>query len=402
MPKKPDQSKQVSKLRKLAEARLRITKSDVAAMPIKDVQQLVYELQLHQIELDIQNEELKRAHAAHDRYVDLYDYAPTGYLTLNSKGIILKGNLPGCRLLGATRKNLIGQPVTRYIAATDKAAFLRHLRDLLAAGVRQGCDVELARQDSAPAWVRLESVVVPNGERLREKILTAVYDITDRIQQAVVIEKQRKRLDREHILQEREHIGLDLHDGVLQSLFAIGLNLESSTKILLENPSKAPALIEQIIADLNSAMKELRAFIGGIGLDEQLEPDLPSSLHTIATAMGRLYQRTIHVSCVQDAASGISIPQQLGCLYIAKEALSNSFRHSLATDISVSLHQVKNRVRLTVGDNGQGFQLQATAGHGYGLAGMDARARRLGGTLSVRSKPGKGTTVVLELPQTIA
>ena len=137
-------------------------------------------------------------------------------------------------------------------------------------------------------------------------------------------------------------------------------------------------------------------------LDKQLEPDLPGSLQTVASAMGRLYRRTIHVSCVQDAANGIPIPQQLGCLYLAKEALSNSFRHSLATDISVSLHQVKNKVRLTVGDNGQEFQLQTTAGHGYDLAGMEARAHRLGGTLSVRSKPGKGTTVVLDLPQTIA
>lgn len=399
MPKKPDRFTKASRLRKRAEARLRITKSDVAAMPMKDVQQLVHELQVHQIEMDMQNEELRRAQAARDRYLDLYDYSPTGYLTLNSNGMILKGNLPGCRLIGATRTHLIGQPVTRFVNAKDQAAVLRHLRDLLATGVRQGCEVELSRQDGAPVWVRFESIVVPNGEELHQQILTAVWDITEQVQHAVVIEKQRKRLEREHIQQEREQLDLDLHDGVLQSLFAIGLNLEASKASILEAPNRASGVLAQVITDLNSAMKELRTFIGGIGLDEQLEPHLPDSLSTIAASMSRLYDRTVQVTCNQGAAKGMSAAQQLGCLYIAKEALSNSFRHTRATSISLSLQRLKGNLRLTVGDNGQGFQLQDAAGLGFGLASMDARAHRLGGTLSVRSKPGKGTSVIFDLPR---
>jgi PAS domain S-box-containing protein len=388
----------LSKLRRQAKARLRITKRDVAAMPIKDVQQLVCELQLYQIELEMQNEALKQAQAARDRYVDLYDYGPTGYLTLDSKGKILKGNIPASRLLGPTRRDLIGQPVTRFIAAKDQAAVLRHLRDLLATGVRQGCDVALARQDMAQTAVRFESVVVPNGEELRKQILTGVWDITERVQQTVVIEKQRKRLEQQHIQQEREQIGLDLHDGVLQSLFAIGLNLETSKATILERPDKFPVIVDQVIADLNSATKELRAFIGGIGLDDQLEPDLPSSLRIIAESMSRLYGRRIQVACNQGAAQGMSTKQQLGCLYIAKEALSNSLRHTRATSISLSLQRLNGNHRLTVGDNGQGFQLQSAAGLGFGLASMDARAHRLGGTLSVRSQSGKGTSVTLNIP----
>jgi signal transduction histidine kinase len=183
--------------------------------------------------------------------------------------------------------------------------------------------------------------------------------------------------------------------------FAIGLNLDVSKASLLESPNGALAIVGQVIADLNSASKELRAFIDGIGLDEQMESDLPGSLHSIATAMGRLYQPTIQVSCTQGAARGIPIPQQLRCLFIAKEAISNSFCHSLATDIAVSLHRIKNMVRRTVGDNGRDFQLQAAAGLGDGPAGW-RRAHRLGGTLSVRSQLGKGTRVVQDLPQAIA
>lgn len=399
MPKKPDRFTKATGLRNRAEARLRITKHDVAAMPVKDVQRLVHELQIHQIEIEMQNEELRRTQAERNRYLDLYDYAPTGYLTLNSNGMILKGNLSACQLLGATRTHLIGRPVTWFIAAKDRATVLCHLRDLLATGVRQGCEVKLGRLDDAPVWLRLESVIVPNGEELHQQILTGVWDITARVQQAVVIEKQRKRLEREHIQEEREQLGFDLHDGVLQSLFAIGLNLEASKASIVEAPNRASGVLAQVITDLNSAMKELRTFISGIGLDEQLEPDLPGSLSTIAASMSRLYNRTVQVTCTQGAAKGMSTAQQLGCLYIAKEALSNSFRHTQANSISLSLQRLKGNLRLTVGDNGQGFQLQDAAGLGFGLASMDMRAHRLGGTLSVRSKPAKGTTVVLDLPQ---
>lgn len=336
MPKKPDRFTKATGLRNRAEARLRITKHDVAAMPVKDVQRLVYELQIHQIEMEMQNEELRRTQAERNRYLDLYDYAPTGYLTLNSNGMILKGNLSACQLLGATRTHLIGRPVTGFIAAKDRATVLCHLRDLLATGARQGCEVKLARLDDAPVWLRFESVIVPNGEELDQQILTAVWDITERVQQAVVIEKQRKQLEREHIQQEREQLGFDLHDGVLQSLFAIGLNLEASKASIVEAPNRASGVLAQVITDLNSAMKELRTFIGGIGLDEQLEPDLPGSLSTIAASMSRLYDRTVQVTCTQGAAKGMSTAQQLGCLYIAKEALSNSFRHTRATSISRS------------------------------------------------------------------
>lgn len=295
MPKKPDRFTKATGLRNRAEARLRITKHDVAAMPVKDVQRLVYELQIHQIEMEMQNEELRRTQAERNRYLDLYDYAPTGYLTLNSNGMILKGNLSACQLLGATRTHLIGRPVTGFIAAKDRATVLCHLRDLLATGARQGCEVKLARLDDAPVWLRFESVIVPNGEELDQQILTAVWDITERVQQAVVIEKQRKQLEREHIQQEREQLGFDLHDGVLQSLFAIGLNLEASKASIVEAPNRASGVLAQVITDLNSAMKELRTFIGGIGLDEQLEPDLPELPQ---------YHRRIDVPALRPHGSG--------------------------------------------------------------------------------------------------
>ena len=86
---------------------------------------------------------------ARDRYVDLYDGAPTGYLTLNPKGMILEANLPACTLLGINRKDLLGKPVVGFVAAKDQVTFHCHIREIFKAGARQACEVDLAQQDDA-------------------------------------------------------------------------------------------------------------------------------------------------------------------------------------------------------------------------------------------------------------
>ena len=114
MVNKPGKSTKGPALRRQAEARLRVTKGDVAAMPAMAVQQLVQELQVHQVELEIQNDELRRTQVelerVRDRYIALYDGAPIGYLTLDLKGMILGANLPACALFGVSRKDLLGRP----------------------------------------------------------------------------------------------------------------------------------------------------------------------------------------------------------------------------------------------------------------------------------------------------
>ena len=164
MAKKSGGSTRVTGLRGQAEARLRTTKRDVAAMPVKDVQQLVHELQIHQIELEMQNKELRRAQielgAARDRYADLYNRVPTGYLTLDLKGMILEADLPACTLIGINRTDLVRQPVIRFVVAKDQSKFRRHLGELFNTGGRQACEVDLAQQDDAPISVQFESVAV--------------------------------------------------------------------------------------------------------------------------------------------------------------------------------------------------------------------------------------------------
>ena len=184
MAKKTDGSKKSTALRRQAVARLRATRRDVAAMPVKDVQQLVHELQVHQIELEMQNDELRRTQAelgvARDRYLDLYDFAPTGYLTLDRRSTIVKANLRVATMLGVGRNELLGQPLVRFIAGDSQDTFRRHCQDVLKTGQRQTCEVQLRNQAGAARWVNLESLAVYEEPGRMTRWRTSLMDIGDR------------------------------------------------------------------------------------------------------------------------------------------------------------------------------------------------------------------------------
>lgn len=184
MTKKPRRATKVTDLRQQAEARLRATKRDVAAMPVKDVQQLVHELQVYQIELEMQNEELRRTQveleAARDRYMDLYDFSPAGYLTLDMQGKIVEANLMAGTLLRVTRKKLIGQPLARFIAAADSDTFHRHGQEVLKTGTRQDCEVPLVERAGVSRWVCFESLAIHDEPGKITHWQTAFQDISAR------------------------------------------------------------------------------------------------------------------------------------------------------------------------------------------------------------------------------
>lgn len=184
MTKKPDKSTKVTGLRKQTEELLRMTKHDVAAMPLKDVQQLVHELQVRQIELATQNEELRRTQAkleaAGDRYMDFYDFSPAGHLKLDTSSTIVEANLRAVTLLGANRKELIGQPFARIIAEEDQDIFHRHCRKVLKAGTRQTCEVQIQEATSAKRWVYLQSLTAHEKPGQTTHWRTVLLDITER------------------------------------------------------------------------------------------------------------------------------------------------------------------------------------------------------------------------------
>jgi PAS domain S-box-containing protein len=407
MANNPDKSMKVTALRRQAEGRLRATKRDVAAMPVKDVQQLIHELQVHQIELEMQNEELRRTQGelatARDRYMALYDSAPIGYLTLGPKGMILGANLPACALMGINRKDLLGKPALRYVAAKDQAAFLRHLRKTFDSDISHVCEVDFVRPHDAPISVQFESVAAQDEAGRNTHILAALENIVERKRaEALGLEDQRG-LDRQRSLEQRVGLSCDLHDGILQSLFAIGLSLETCKIDVLGNPGRAQSVLTQGVGAINSVIQEVRAFMTELRLDPVLNNalsirDLSGALSSMAKGLARLHGQNVRVSVDNAAAAGLSQAQNLDLLKLAKEALSNSLRHAKASRVFVSLRRVNNAISLIVRDNGRGFSVEEKTGQGQGLLSMTTRAGQLGGTLSVQSMPAKGTRVVFDLP----
>jgi PAS domain S-box-containing protein len=184
MAKKPDGSTKFTGLRVEAEELLRATRREVAAMQVKDVQQLVHELQVHQIELEMQNEELRRTQmeleAARDRYMDLYDFSPVGHLTMDTRGTIVEANLRAGTLLGINRKELIGGPLARFVALDDQDIFHRHCQEVLKTGTQRSCEVRLQKNVGAPSYVYLKSLAVHDEPGHITHWRTALLDSTQR------------------------------------------------------------------------------------------------------------------------------------------------------------------------------------------------------------------------------
>jgi PAS domain S-box-containing protein len=134
---------------------------DLGRLSPKEVQRLLYELQVHQIELEMQNEELRRAQSELEdsriRYFNLYDLAPVGYLTLNDKGLILEANLCAARLLGLERQTLVKKPLSRFILPEDQDIHYRHRKQLWETGEPQAFEMRMLRAGAPPFWVRAEA-----------------------------------------------------------------------------------------------------------------------------------------------------------------------------------------------------------------------------------------------------
>lgn len=188
-----------AELRRQAEELLRTTKRDVAAMPVKDVQQLVHELQVFQIELEMQNEELRRSQmeleAARDRYVDLYDFSPAGHLTLDRAGTIVEASLRAGMLLGLNRKELIQQSFARFLVSEDQDRWHRHVQEVLKAGTRQTCELRLRIKTGESCCLYLESLAVHEEGGHITHWRTSLLDISDRKRAEQELAVHRAQLD---------------------------------------------------------------------------------------------------------------------------------------------------------------------------------------------------------------
>src|SRR4030043_1528940 len=202
MAKKKDKAR-TEELRKRAEEILAEKPEAFRALAPADIQKLIHELNVYQIELELQNEELRRTQLelqeARDKYLNLYDFAPTGYFTLDHNSLIVDVNLAGSELLGSEKHRLIGTQFTSSISPDSQDAFHFHWREVLKTGIKGSCELKMLKADGTLSPAQLISMAMPERDGNINQFRTAVIDITERKRQ----EKEMRQLEQKAQLVSR-------------------------------------------------------------------------------------------------------------------------------------------------------------------------------------------------------
>ena len=192
----PTDPKRIRALRQKAEKLLREAPENLALTSVKDLQGLVHSLSVYQIELEMQNEELRRSREqleqSRSEYADLYDFAPVGYLTLDKRGIIMKANLTACGLLGIERSLLVKTPFTLFIHPESQDAFYFHTHKVFKTTTTRTCQLVVKRKDGTFIDAHLESIAARvDGQPVVNCVVT---DVTERTQAGVALQESDDRL----------------------------------------------------------------------------------------------------------------------------------------------------------------------------------------------------------------
>jgi len=200
-------------------------------------------------------------------------------------------------------------------------------------------------------------------------------------------------------LEDRERLSQDLHDHVIQSIYAIGMALESCQYLIEKNPGLAARRVQSSIADLNGVITEVRTYIEWasptLTSSDQFTEALEDLVRTIPSARPLAIRLEIDPSTVGQ----LTAEEVTHVLQISREAVSNSLRHSGANTGAVLLGKTDGGLRLEVRDDGVGFDTKSGEGHGMGLRNMAARASKLRANLTILSERGHGTQIILDIPK---
>ena len=418
------------------------------AKPPADPQRLVHELEVHQVELEMQNAELQEARDQMEllleQYTDLYDFAPVGYFTLAADCSVLQVNLTATRLVGIERSRLVGQLFGVLVARELRPALHAFLDRVLATSTKQAGDFVLLNPGQPPRAVSIEAQRSASGRECR----VAVMDITERkrveeaqhrlevlavsnakleaeiiqrqteaealrqsdqhksqmLEQARQMQEQSRQLSHQ-ILQaqeeERRRISRELHDVIAQTLTGINVRLAnlkhkaaSNAKGLDRSIASTQRLVERSVEIVHEFARELRpAVLDDLGL----VPALHAFMKTFTAQTGVRTHLTAFAKVEQ-----LDIAKRTVLFRVAQEALTNVARHAKASCADVSIEKLPGCLCLKIKDDGKSFEVErGLSGKGskrLGVLGMRERVEMVGGTFTIESAPGHGTTVRVELP----
>jgi two-component system sensor histidine kinase DevS len=201
------------------------------------------------------------------------------------------------------------------------------------------------------------------------------------------------------ILEERERIGMDLHDGIIQSIYAVGLNLEGVSLSMDESPAEAKKQINRSIGDLNAAIRDIRSYILDLRPHQLYDESLMEGIQRLILEFKVNTQCEVYLQGPPSGLEDLGKSQALALFHICQEALANIGKHAHAKRVEVILWLVSDRALLEIKDDGRGFdQKLVRSSIGHGLANMQTRAGNAGGEVDLTSEPGKGTSVLAWVP----
>jgi PAS domain S-box-containing protein len=406
--------------------------------PLAEALNLLHELEVHQIELEMQNDELRRAQLelaiSHAKYFDLYDLAPVGYLTLSKQGIILQANLTAAKLLGLERNNLVDRPITDFIVPADQD-LLYFLRKRLGGGQRsQECELRMVRgttispsNDSLPLWVRLQATAAPENDdsyvwraalsdvserKHAEDALQVAHDDLERKVQERTAElalanemvgqsRDQLRVFATRLVQaqenERRAIARELHDGAGQALTCMMLDLGALARDTNDRPVIAAKIrrLSEATDGLLSEMHTLAANLHPAALDRL---GMVAAVRQLVSSVQGTVDVILQVEDLGFDGRRLAPDLEVAVYRVVQEALSNAIRHARASRIGVVMQIIAGRLLVTIEDDGVGFKVEPPVDGHLGLLSMHERIAILGGNLTIESSPGAGATIYVEVP----
>ncbi|OGO12283.1 MAG: hypothetical protein A2Y53_07255 [Chloroflexi bacterium RBG_16_47_49] len=286
-----------------------------------------------------------------------------------------------------------GKPLVSNTLQQDML-FLR--RQVVKAGFQCLACIPLIARGNVVGVMGIATRHLQRPDQREISLLTAIGTWTGTAIENVRLNQQGRRLA---VVEERERIGMDLHDGIIQSIYAVGLALDYARMEVETNPRKALGKLEQAIEGLNSTIRDIRTYIMDLRPRQFRGENLKESLqHLIDETRANTH---LEISLNEPEDGSLILPTVIATalFHICQEALANIAKHAQAQHVKINLWTAPGRVLLEISDDGVGFDLsQMRMALGHGLANMVTRARKVGGDIEINTESGKGTSILAWAP----
>lgn len=298
----------------------------------------------------------------------------------------------------------VGEGFAGMVAASGKALVSSTLRDgwryLRPAMVEAGFQCMACVPLTAGGKVIGVMVTATRQKHCMERVINLMNAIGTWAGVTVENARLNRQARRLAVLEERERIGMDLHDGIIQSIYGVGLALDYIRVTMEDDPQAARQKIQQVVDSLDDTIRDIRAYILDLRPRQFHGEDLQQGLQRLVDEFQA--NCTAHATLVGPDNGLVDLPEMnaTALFHICQEALANVAKHAQAKRTMIHLWITGERVLLEVSDDGNGFDLlKMSVTLGHGLSNMHVRARKVGGDVEITSSAGDGTTVLAWVPR---